>query len=60
MKFTSLNDLALDYLFARLLENQEHDVQATEQCAAELVEDPPAWSLTREVLRSERAHLDIL
>jgi hypothetical protein len=59
-KFTSLNDLALDYLFARVLENQEHHIQATEQCVAELVEDPPAWGLASEVLRSERAHLDIL
>ena len=60
MTFMSLNDLALDYLLAKLIENQQRDIQAAEQCAAELVEDPLAWSLASEVLGSERAHLDIL
>ena len=58
--FMSLNDLALDYLLARLIENQQRDIQATEQCVAELVEDPLAWSLASEVLGSEQTHLDIL
>jgi bacterioferritin (cytochrome b1) len=60
MTFMSLNDLALDYLLAKLIENQQRDIQAAEQCVAELVEDPLAWSLASEVLGSERAHLDIL
>jgi hypothetical protein len=60
MTFMSLNDLALDYLLARIIENQQRDIQAIEQCVAELVEDSLAWSLAREVLGSERAHLDIL
>ena len=60
MTFLSLNDLALDYLLAKLIENQQSNIQATEQCVAELVEDPPAWSLASEMLGSERAHLEIL
>ena len=60
MAFMSLNYLALDYLLTRLIENQQHHIQATEQCVAELVEDPLAWSLASEVLGNERAHLDIL
>lgn len=60
MTFLSLNDLALDYLLVRLIENQRSNIQAAEQCVAELVEDPQAWSLAGEVLGSERAHLDIL
>ena len=60
MAFMSLNYLALDYLLTRLIENQQRDIQATEQCVAELVEDSLACSLASEVLGSERAHLDIL
>jgi hypothetical protein len=60
MTFLSLNDLAQDYLLAKLIENQQRNIQAIEQCVAELVEDPLAWSLASEILGSERAHLDIL
>ena len=60
LTFMSLNDLALDYLLARLIENQQRDIRAAEQCVAELVEDRLAWLLASEVLGSERAHLDIL
>ena len=60
MTFLSLNDLGLDYLLVRLIENQRSNIQAAEQCMAELVEDPQAWSLASEVLGSERAHLDIM
>ena len=60
MTFTSLNDLALDYLLVRLIEDQQINIQAAEQCMAELVEDPPAWSLASEVVGNERAHLDIM
>jgi hypothetical protein len=60
MTFLSLNDLALDHLLVRLIENQQSNIQAAEQCMAELVEDPQAWSLASEVLGSERAHLDIM
>ena len=60
MRFLSLNDLALDYLLSGLIEEQRGNIQASEQCMAELVEDPQAWSLASEVLGSERAHLDIL
>ena len=60
MTFLSLNDLALDYLLVRLIENQQSNIQAAEQCMAELVEDLQAWSLASEVVGSERAHLDIM
>ena len=60
MTFTSLNDLALDYLLVRLVEDQQSNIQAAEQCMAELVEDSPAWSLASEVVGNERAHLDIM
>ena len=60
MRFLSLNDLALDYLLSALIEDQWGNIEAAEQCIAELVEDRQAWSLANEVLGSERAHLDIL
>ncbi len=60
MRFMSLNDLALDYLLDRLIENHQRNIQVNERCVAKLVEDPQAWSLATEILGSERAHLDIL
>ena len=60
MRFLSFNDLALDYLLSGLIEDQRDNIQAAEQCMAELVEDPQAWSLASEVLGSERTHLGIL
>ena len=60
MRFLSLNDLALDYLLAGMIENQQRNIETNEQCVAELSEDPLAWNLASEVLGSERAHLDIL
>lgn len=60
MTFTSLNDLALDYLLVMLTKDQQSNAQAAEQCMAELVEDPQAWSLAGEVVGNERAHLDIM
>jgi bacterioferritin (cytochrome b1) len=60
MTFSSLNDLALDYLLAKLIQNQQHAIETNERCVAELEEDSQAQSLASEVLGSERAHLDIL
>ncbi len=60
MAFMSLNYLALDYLLTRLIEQQQRDIQAIEQCVAQLGEDTLARSLASEVLGSERAHLDNL
>lgn len=60
MRFLSLNDLALDYLLAGMIENQQRNIETNEQCVAELVEDPRAWSLANELLGNERAHLDVL
>ncbi len=60
MAFTSLNDLALDYLLTRLIEYQRRDLQVIQQCAAESVKGTLAPSLGEEILRSEREHLDIL
>jgi len=60
LTFTSLNDLAVDYLLARLVESQQHAIELNERCVEELLEDPQARSLASEVLGSERAHLDIL
>ena len=59
-RFTSLNDLALDYLLVRLIEDQQSNIEAAEKCMAELVEDSPAWSLASELVGSERAHLFIM
>jgi hypothetical protein len=60
MRFLSLNNLALDYLLAGMIENQQRNIETNEQRGVELVEDPQAWSLASEVPGSERAHLAII
>ena len=60
MRFLSLNNLALDYLLAGMIENEQRNIETNEQRVVELVEDPQAWSLASEVLGSERARLDIM
>lgn len=60
MSFPSLNDLALDYLLGRLLEDQRSNIRAHESCVAELRDDPQASSLASEVLGSDRAQLELL
>ena len=58
--FTSLNDLALDYLLTKLIEYQRRNIQVIQQCAAEPTKDMPARSLGDEILSSAREHLEIL
>ena len=60
MSFPSLNDLALDYLLGRLIENQRRNIQLHERCVAELREDPQASRLAGELLGSDRAQLEML
>ena len=60
MSFTSLNDLALDYLLGRLIEHQRRNIQIHERCVTELREDLQAQDLASEVLGGERAQLETL
>lgn len=60
MRFTALNDLALDYLASRLVEHQRILIAQLADCVAQLEGDPPAHELAQEVLGAEKGHLDTL
>jgi hypothetical protein len=60
LEFTGLNDAALDYLAAEIVQRLRGDVTALRRCAAELAGDPRARALAEEVLGNAEGHLDIL
>lgn len=60
MRFTSLNDLALDYLAKKLIDHQRLLIRQLTECVAQLEGDRPAWELATEVLGAEKGHLETL
>jgi hypothetical protein len=60
LAFTSLNDVALDYLIGRLIESQRQDIQVLENCVAQLEHDARSRSLAEEALGAARGHLESL
>ena len=59
-RFTAFNDLSLDYLALRAVEEQERIIQEVTDLARRLRFDPVAQNVALEILGSERAHLEIL
>jgi len=59
-EFAALNDVGLDYLLRRVNDGLERDIEAIEQCAAELTHAPEARELVQEVLGNAQGHQDIL
>ncbi|MGE3637406.1 MAG: hypothetical protein AB7G28_02530 [Pirellulales bacterium] len=60
MKFTHYNDLALEYLAPRLLEQQHLLIRSAEECASELSHDPEAQELVNLLLSSLRQYAALL
>jgi hypothetical protein len=60
IEFTSLNDVAFDFLLRRILERLRCEVAETERCMVDLAGDPPARELAEEVLGNAQGHLDVL
>jgi rubrerythrin len=60
MRFTAYNDLALDYLARRLLEQEREMVDEAGRCVARLDDDPEARRLAEDVLASEKRHVKML
>ncbi len=60
MHWTAKNDLSLGFLVQEIIVEQERDVAAIGQCAAELEEIASLHSLAEEILGNARGHLDIL
>lgn len=60
MRFSSLNDLALDFLTLKLIDAQRQTITEIESCVAELQEDLAARSLAEELLGAAKGHLENL
>lgn len=60
MEYTSLHDLALDFLLRKLLLVQRRDIRTLEGCVADAAEDQAARALCEEALGEARAHLESL
>ncbi len=57
MHWTAKNDLSLGFLLQEVIDQQEQDVAAIEQCAAELEEIASLHALAEEILGNARGHL---
>jgi bacterioferritin (cytochrome b1) len=60
MRFTAYNDLALDYLAQRLLEQERELIDEVSRGVARLDDDPEARRLAEDVLASEERHFKML
>jgi len=60
VEFTGKNDLALDFLFWDVIENQEQNVFLLEYFADQLIYYPRLHSLAREILDHAKQHLETL
>jgi hypothetical protein len=60
MTLTAKNDLSWEFLQQEVIRQQEQDVLAIEQCAAQLEDNSMLHSLAEEILGNARGHLDIL
>ena len=60
MDFSAMNDLSLEFLLQKVIEEQHRDIAAVRQCAAELADDPPLCALAEEILGNARGHAEIL
>jgi hypothetical protein len=59
-EFTAKNDLSLDFLLREVIEHQEEDVAAIEECVEELEIDSSLHALSEEILGNAKGHLDSL
>ncbi|MHB9044511.1 MAG: hypothetical protein ACYC35_01110 [Pirellulales bacterium] len=57
MAFSDTHDLAIDYLLTMMIRDQKQDLDAVEEIAGRLDDDPEAKALAQETLGSTRAHL---
>jgi hypothetical protein len=60
MSYTGLNDLSIEYLIERMIEQQKRDISSIEQCVEQLNLAPMAQTLAKESLGAAKGHLDSL
>lgn len=56
LDFTALNDLALDYVAMRVLENEETMIREIEDAVSQAGGDAELQSVARDVLKAEQSH----
>ncbi|MGQ9576426.1 MAG: hypothetical protein ACUVUC_14025 [Thermoguttaceae bacterium] len=60
VRFAALHDLAADFLLCRAAELHQRDMEAIQQCAAELRRLPALRPLAEQVLQQARRHQEML
>ena len=60
MEFLDWHFLSLDFLLQRLVENQQHEVDAIARLSAELSDDAVAYHLSQEALGAAKGYLESL
>ncbi len=60
MEFASLHDLSVDYLLGILIQRQENDIVAIQECIEPLGSAPLAQALAEESLGAAKGNLDSL
>ena len=60
MSYTGLNDLSIEYLIERMIEQQKRDISNIELCVEQLNLAPMAQTLAKEALGAAKGHLDSL
>ena len=60
IEFTGLHDLSAAYLLGIIIDHQEKDIAAIQDCVNQLEADPFAQALAEESLGAAKGHLDSL
>ena len=60
IEFTGLHDLSVDYLLGVIIEHQEKDIVAIQECVNQLDANPLGQALAEEALGAAKGHLDSL
>ncbi len=60
MRFTAYNDVSIEFLMNRLLDEQKHLVEEIERLVPELEDTEEPYELAQQILGSEKAHLENL
>ena len=60
IEFTGLHDLSVDYLLGVIIDHQEKDIAAIQECVNQLDANPLGQALAEEALGAAKGHLDSL
>ncbi len=60
IEFTGLHDLSVDYLLGVIIDHQEKDIAAIQECVNQLDANPFGQALAEKALGAAKGHLDSL